>query len=355
MVLVTLAGCVQTTTYGYQYRLQQDFGHQGAPPEAPNVEARQLLAQAKTVAFYPPDSCVNTDAKNTDNSLHAGCGTVMSRLERAAEQAGYEVVSWQNLRPPRDSDKRPIDFAREAHVDVLFELNELDVNPVDDTTVKRTLSFFDDHDAPLPVSDMLARQCADYANKRDPVKLVGLQGQVDIKTVAVADGRDRWHYTASADKSLGRTYPRVTFVGREKTHWVPRTLFVFGLSAVTIGATLMIETSALHKDPTPTDPNPVNIDSSPWDLISVIAGGAMLAGAGFAYGHFKSHPAPEKTLCDDKNLVGGQSVVVVGGLSAEHTFTQTKVDVDAQEVEALRAEMLKDFIAVLGEVHGGKR
>jgi hypothetical protein len=356
-LVAAASGCVPTTTYGYQYRLEQQFGQQAAPAEAPNVEARQLLASAKVVAFYPPDVCLNTEAKSTD-SLHAGCGTTMSRLERAAEQAGYEVVSWQNLRPPRDSDKRPIDYARDAHVDVLFEMNELDVNTVDDTTVKRTLTFFKDNDGsetPLPVSTDLASNCAAYAAKRDPVKIVGLMGAVDIKTVAVSDGRDRWHYSTTAEKSLGRTYPKVTFVGRSHVHPLPRTLFVLGLVGVTIGATFMIETSALHKEPSAIDPNPTNIDSSPWDLLSVIAGGGFLVGAAVAYPKFKADAPPEKTLCDDKTLVGGQAVVQVGSLSAEHTFTETKVDADAQEVEELRAVMLKDFIATLSEVHGGKR
>lgn len=360
--MVALASCAQTTTYGYQYRLQQEFGHGGAAPEPPNVEARQLLASAKTVAFYPPDRCINTDANDAQRrggELHAGCGSEMSKLERAAEQAGYEVVSWQNLRPPRDSDKRPIDFARDAHVDVLFEMNELDVNMVDDTTVKRTLSFFKVDGAtetPLPVTTQLASGCADYAARRDPVKLVGLSGSVDIKTVAVADGRDRWHYSATADKSLGRTYPRVTFEGHTRVHPLPRTLFVLGMTGVVLGATMLIETSALHKDPTPLDPNPTNLDTSPWDLISVIAGGGFLVGAAVTYPKFKLQAPPEKTLCDDKNLVGGgQAVVQVGTLSAEHTFTETRTDTDAQEVDAMRADMLKDFITTLTEVHGGKR
>src|SRR5688500_18397198 len=98
MTAAALGACLPNATYGYQYQLQQQFLG-GEEPEAPPVEARQLLASAKVVAFYPPDSCVNADpsqgAKRLQE-LRASCGTLMSKLERGAQAAGYEVVSWQN-------------------------------------------------------------------------------------------------------------------------------------------------------------------------------------------------------------------------------------------------------------------
>lgn len=352
---IALAACAPTTTYGYQYRLEQQFGTGGEQPEAPNVEARQLLAQAKVVAFYPPDSCLNTETAKEQRELGAGCGTVMSRLERAAEQAGYEVVSWQNLRPPRDSDKRPIDYARDAHVDVLFEMNELDVTAVDDTKVKRTLTFFKDDNTALPVSSELARTCADYAAKRDPVKLVGVSGTVDIKTVAVTDGRDRWHYRKTEDKSLERTYPRVSFKGEGKMHPLARALLLFGGILAGGGLEILILQDQFQTKPTPLDPNPKNTDYSPWDYIMIGAGVPMIAGGVYAAMTMKSEPPVDKVLCDDKHAVAETGVVQVGNLSAEHTFTETRVDADAQEVETMRADMLKDFIGTLTEVHGGKQ
>jgi hypothetical protein len=347
--------CAPTTTHSYQYRLEQQFGTGAEQPEAPNVEARQLLAQAKTVAFYPPDSCLNTEATSEKRELGAGCGTVMSQLERAAEQAGYEVVSWQNLRPPRDSDKRPIDYAREAHVDVLFEMNELDVNAVDDTKVKRTLTFYTDENQPLPVTTELARTCADYAAKRDPVKLVGVSGSVDIKTVAVADGRDRWHYRKTEDKSLDRTYPRVAFKGQGRLHPLARGLLILGAVLVGGGIELAVVQNLTHQEPTASMPNPTNVDFSPWDYVMIGAGVPVVIGGIYAAMHLKSEPPVDKVLCDDKHAVIETGVVQVGGLSAEHTFTETRVDANAQEVEAMRADMLKDFIGTLSEVHGGKR
>lgn len=355
VVLVSaLAGCAPTTTYGYQYRLEQQFGTGGSEPEAPNVEARQLLAQAKTVAFYPPDSCVNTQTANDKRELGAGCGTVMSKLERAAEQAGYEVVSWQNLRPSRESDKRPIDYARDSHVDVLFEINELDVTTVDDTKVKRTLTFFKDDNQALPVSSEVARTCADYAARRDPVKLVGISGSVDIKMVAVTDGRDRWHYGKTEDKSLERSYPRVTFTGKGRTHPLARTLLVLGGILLGGGIEFIVLQDVFHEDPTPTTPNPKNVDFAPWDYVMIGVGAPMLIGGIYAATHMKSDAPVDKVLCVPEHAVIETGVVTAGPLSAEHTFTETRVDADAQEAEAMRADMLKDFIGTLTEVHGGK-
>src|SRR5215831_9652985 len=133
LALGALAGCPPPVTYGYQYRVQQQFGG-GEEPEPAPLEARQLLANARTVAFFPPDVCINVDAVGAGNvkarMLRANCGVLLSSLERAAEGAGYEVLSWQNLR----GNKRPIDYAREANVDVLFEINEIDLASLDDTT-----------------------------------------------------------------------------------------------------------------------------------------------------------------------------------------------------------------------------
>jgi hypothetical protein len=55
VLAVAVAGCT-TTTYGYQYKMQQQFT--GGEEPAPR-EARELLANAKTVAFYPPGYCVS--------------------------------------------------------------------------------------------------------------------------------------------------------------------------------------------------------------------------------------------------------------------------------------------------------
>ena len=97
-------------------------------PEFADVDP--MSAQAKsalrgeTVAFFPPDRCLERSAAPTgtvedQQVLRLQCGVVMSELEKAAIAAGFQVVSWQAL---RGSD-RPLRYARDQKVAVLFEIN----------------------------------------------------------------------------------------------------------------------------------------------------------------------------------------------------------------------------------------
>src|ERR1700704_1993649 len=156
----SLAACAHTTTYGYQSMFDKQFlGNE--EPEPPLVEARHLLAGARTVAFYPPDTCLNATPTESqqDKVLRARCGVLLSKLERDAERAGYEVVSWVNLR----GTQRPIDYARDAKVDVLFEINELSPQRIRASESKRKLAFFDRDDngvdRDLAVSGVVGQRC----------------------------------------------------------------------------------------------------------------------------------------------------------------------------------------------------
>ena len=94
-LFAVVAGCKTPPTYGYHYEMAQQFGN-AETPERANHEARALLAAAKTVAFYPPDLCLNTDTTRDGNHnklVQANCGVLLSTLERAAERAGYEVLT----------------------------------------------------------------------------------------------------------------------------------------------------------------------------------------------------------------------------------------------------------------------
>ena len=83
LVAGSLVACGHTSTYGYQSTFDKQFlGSEDSEP--PPVEARQLLASARTVAFYPPDTCLNTTPTETqqDKVLRARCGVLLSKLER---------------------------------------------------------------------------------------------------------------------------------------------------------------------------------------------------------------------------------------------------------------------------------
>ena len=351
LLVALLAGCPPPVTYGYQYKITQQFDGGGDQPEPAPVEARQLLASAKTVAFFPPDICVNVDASQGATKvkeLKANCGVLLSALERAAEHAGYEVYSWQNLR----GAGRAIDFAREAKVDVLFEINEFDLAYVDDSTVQRTLGFFEDTTTgttALAVSQQLAKKCKDY-DARNPVRPVAVTGAIDIKTVAVADGRDRWHYRKTLEVPIGRTYDRETFTHQPKSHPLARSLFIFGILGVVTSIELFVLPSVLHSDPTTKQ-----IDVSPWQWISGVAGLAALGGAYAANKNLGGQKlSPDVALCEDSYLTRkAPPPTVVAPNSAEHTFTETTGgDASRKYIEQVRTSMIADFIAVLGEVHG---
>lgn len=360
-LVVSLAGgCAKPTTYGYQYKLAQQFGG-GEDPEAANHEARALLAGARTVAFYPPDLCLNTDTAGTGHNqkvVQANCGVLLSTLERAAERAGYEVLSWQNLR----GQKRPIEYAREANVDVLFEINEFDLESVNDSEAQRTLTFYKVDAAgatsALQVPQTVAQRCAAYSAQRDPLAAAGLTGTIDIKTVAVNDGRDRWHYRKTLSQSVGRSYPEVGFTALPKPNPAVGVLGGLGLASVIVGGTLILLTAVTTDDPTTGTMKP-DFGSVPTYLI---VGGLLAAGAAIAVGvATQATAAPNEVLCLDTAQVGPTLTPAPppppsGPMTSEVTFSQsTGADPLVKQRAQIRDAMIADFITVLSDVHANVR
>lgn len=350
VALVALASCA-TTTYSYQYKRTQDFGVGEQPEPAPR-EARELLANAKTVAFFPPDACVNADPTQARaQEIRAQCGAMMSALERAAEDAGYEVLSWQNLR----GSKRAIEYARESNVDVLFEVNELEASVLDDSTVRHTFSFTEGNDnKPLDVSTSLAESCRDYAFRADPPRTAALAGRLDIKTVSVADGRDRWHYRKTQDRGLDRAYPRVSFAAPNRPDALTRVLMVTSVVGIGAGGGLFVAEATSRNDPTTSQ---TKFDSGGWStnllVIGAIAGVAAIA-VGVGTGGDK--PPVATTLCDAKFAVGAAGAPARAEvMSSEHTFEHTaSSDPLDQARRDLIGEMTQQFIEELKSAHAMK-
>jgi hypothetical protein len=358
VVTLVMTGCTHYTTYGYQYRVAQQF-ESGDEPDPISVEARQLLATAHTVAFYPPDYCVNSESgEHKAKELRATCGVLLSTLERAAEHAGYEVLSWQNLR----GSKRPIDFAREANVDVLFEINEFEPGELSDSEIQRTLTFFergDRGDTPLQVSNAVAQTCGGYALQRDPAQTAALTGVIDIKTVAVSDGRDRWHYRKTLAQSLGRTYPQVVFRATEKPNPGAMVLAGAGGAAAAVGFTLWLLEQTTTNDPSIGE---TKFNSDGWGTGLMIAGAvAIAAGIGLQVALGGTRPEPDAVLCNgtlaiDTTPTPPPATISVGPLSAEHTFQEkTVADPLAAAREQIRTTMISQFIDVLKDAHGAAR
>ncbi|HSD87258.1 MAG TPA: hypothetical protein VLB44_07075, partial [Kofleriaceae bacterium] len=320
-----ISGCGHTATYGYQYRVDQQFGG-GEESEPPPVEARQLLANAKTVAFYPPDMCLDNKQQGT-RSIVARCGTVLSELERDAERAGYEVVSWVNLR----GDKRPIEYAREANVDVLFEINELLPQQVSDSEVQRTLTFFerDEHgnDKDLGVSQSVAERCRKWATRDQPVT-PGLTSTLDIKTVSVTDGRARWHYRKTVSQATGQEFPQVRFVGTTMPSTAGQKVMGAGLGVALSGVIFALVDSSVNSgtDPVTGEPKMKVFGSAPYYMIGI--GGALaVVGIGLMVSTGQAKPEPGNVLCLEEHVPKDtpKQQTDSGPVSSEHKFSETTV------------------------------
>jgi len=352
---LVLAGCT-TTTYGYQYKMQQQFTG-GEEPELPTREARDLLANARTVAFYPPDECVNADstqARERQSEIRATCGATMSALERAAEDAGYQVLSWQNLRGSR----RAIEYAREANVDILFEINQLEPDVLDDTTVKHTFDFFEgdgtSRDTPLAVSTMVAEGCRDYAFRADPPKAAALTGSVDIKMVSVVDGRDRWHYRKTEERSLGREYPRMRFSAPNQPNQFAGVLLGIGIAGLVAGGTGELIDAASTDDPATTTNE--HIDASGWAPPLLVAGALLVAAGTVVAITSTNKPDPAKTLCNGKFAAATPGPAAPAEVMAsEHTFEQSHTgDTVAEAKKQIVARMTKQFVDEIKEAKGSR-
>src|SRR5262245_2408776 len=356
----SLFACGHATTYGYQSTFDKQFlGNE--EPEPPPVEARQLLAGARTVAFFPPDTCLNATPTESqqDKVLRARCGVLLSKLERDAERAGYGVVSWVNLR----GTQRPIDYARDAKVDVLFEINELSPQRIKAGEARRKLAFFerDDHgvDRDLDVSSAVGRRCYEWATQGGKDEVAGLKSTLDIKTVSVADGRARWHYHRTVSTSADKQSPKVRFVGVSKSNRAGQTLMGAGLGLILTGVVfaLVDEATASMTDPITGMPNGKTFGDFPYYLMA--AGGiAGVAGLGVTVATGQSKPPPEDVLCLDAHVPANGAVegavVAPGQVASHHMFSETSAG-SADEalsalIDKLAVDRVSEFVTILTEI-----
>lgn len=207
-VALLLGGCTKKATYGYErtYHVQFPEDYDPAPITA---EARQVLARARTVAFHPPDYCTEPRDRAAgvsvdSNLLRLDCGVIVSSLERSAEEVGFKVVSWRTLR----GAERPIEYAKQSGVEVLFEINELAFDWLRDRDAKARLTFFEDHDAtpatPVSPTRATAERCATRIKKLEG-QIIALSGTIDIKMVRVSDGQNLWHYRRTRGVDFNET------------------------------------------------------------------------------------------------------------------------------------------------------
>lgn len=209
VVALAALGCAGPRAYVAEMNLEARRIVETANAE-PTPEARNVVKAASTIAFNPPDVCRDTKAAGpgateVSNVLRLQCGVLMTELEGAASRAGFSVVSWQTL---RGGTGRPIEYARENKVDLLFEVNDLSFDiPVQDLYSFTGVTYLQRKAeggpfSPLVVHDArgVAKRCQeDFWRKAAPPLTV----TIDVKMVTVADGRVRWTYrnTKSEERS----------------------------------------------------------------------------------------------------------------------------------------------------------
>lgn len=166
--------------------------------------ASRLRQPGATVAFLPPDSCLDTEATpstatQVNEYIEMRCGVLMSELERLAALSGFEVVSWQRLKH-RTELSDTWGAMESLDIDVIFEVDELATNSNDrDRHQVSNISFFEESASgrqPVEVEDVkgVANRCmARYGASIMPEDMVP-SATLAVKMVGVDDGRALWYY-----------------------------------------------------------------------------------------------------------------------------------------------------------------
>lgn len=150
---------------------------------------------------------LNTKAGVSDaqsDLIRMNCGVLMSSLEVRLAQAGYQVVSWQALKP--GDGQSGIDRARTQGVEVLFEIDQFSAGPIKrDSELSVKLSYFAVRNGqlqPIEASPQVREQCRGVAvavaqQAKQAMAGLGYEGVLSAKAVQVGSGRAVWYYQKS--------------------------------------------------------------------------------------------------------------------------------------------------------------
>lgn len=336
----------------YGVRLRVDARRElSAENRAVTPQARDAVSRATTIAFYPPSTCAEQKAGGAgavelDPVLKLHCGVVMTDLENAATRAGFSVVSWQVLRGPQ----RPIEYARENGVDLLFEINDLSVDrPGQQTSTFTNAAFFErrgDREVPIFVEDpaAIAKRCADrHVQETAATDAVS----IDVKMVSVADGRVRWAYRDTKRErpdertEITHTYDAVS--NRRRGGY-----YTFGIIAAVVGALVTVTgvQFASSNVVQSTELAPLLIIPG---ALAVLGGAALIvAGSTPRWG------SPEETLCVIPEAEEATPADATAPPQPENASQFSLVatqnvsgDVDAERRNRLLRKMIVDFMATL--------
>lgn len=231
-------------TYSNTYQ-RTDNVVQSVHPDAAN------LKPGMTVAFYPPDTCFDTDATpqgevQLREYIQLRCGVLLSELERVTAATGLRVVSWQLLRPFAGSS--PLELARQLQVDVLFEVNELAINAGRNAKDRAaTVEFFHqtsiDERKTIKIKgvSIVAARCDGQLEELGAGPRRRPSASLAVKMVSVDTGRALWFYrrtlgqdTDDSDGTLDLWY------AAEPDDSKAKALRSFGIPMLAVGLPLAI-------------------------------------------------------------------------------------------------------------------
>jgi hypothetical protein len=234
----TSVATIQTTRY-VAYSVVSDTSLDRDPPPVAPPKAVNALQKMKRVAFVPPDICLDMRAGDTSTTvdkrvIRMQCGVTMSELEREAEKAGFDVVTWQSLK----GGTRPLEEAKNQKIDLLFEVNELDVVEDNDRASNLEFRYFTgDGNAPpqpLQVTAEDNEACKAYHARSAP-QVSGMTSVLDIKMVQVTNGSVLWSYRHEENMRAAEATGLVRFpVSGRQTYktarpWWPIALIAIGI------------------------------------------------------------------------------------------------------------------------------
>ena len=202
--ILLLSACLfHVSCASRQIVYDQTVTSEGVPPAGMDLATRSVLAAFGTIAFVPPDECVDIDVvglREQDPLIGAWCGAIMSTLESEAMAAGWTVVGWRALGVSAMSEPQvALERAREHSVDLLVQVNEFRWTAVDVAVDEFarirfvTVSRDERTTRPLRIAERHVPLCVDKV--RDalvvaPLETIGL----DAQFVRVADGAVLHHY-----------------------------------------------------------------------------------------------------------------------------------------------------------------
>ena len=301
-VALSALGCASPKAYVVHLDLEARRMIETARTE-PTPDARNVVKAATTIAFNPPDACRDTKAAGpgateVSNILRLQCGVLMTELEAAASRAGFSVVSWQTL---RGGSGRPIEYARENKVDLLFEVNDLSFDiPVQDLYSFTNVTYQQRKadggpSSPLVLRDAMgvAKRCQEeFWRKADPALTV----TIDVKMVTVADGRVRWTYRNTKAEE-GSEKLRVTRTWIADPTDSGASLVGAGLGIAIAGGVFILVPAISPA----TTPDTQSVSSTLQKVGGVAIGlGAALALVGILIP--KEYPDPDATICSGPAL-----------------------------------------------------